>query len=68
MEYATARALEKHATRLRIEYLGLEVYSTNKRAIHVYEKMGFKKIGLYPNGVRYKGGYIDSLHMVKKLG
>ncbi len=61
------KELEKHAPRLRVEYLALEVYSNNDRAIHVYEKIGFHKIGAYPNGVKYNDKYIDSLHMVKRL-
>ena len=61
------KELDIHARRLGIEYLALEVYGINERAIHVYEKMGYKKIGAYPGGVKYKGDYVDSVHMVKKL-
>lgn len=61
------KELEKHASRLGVEYLALEVFNINDRAIHVYEKVGYRKIGAYPSGVKYKGGYVDSVHMVKKL-
>ena len=61
------KEIEKHAPRLGIEYLALEVIGTNERAIHVYEKIGYKPIGAYPNGVKYKGDYVDSVHMVKKI-
>ncbi len=61
------RELEEHAPRLGVEYLALEVYAINDRAIHVYEKMGYRRIGAYPGGVKYKGEYVDSVHMVKKL-
>jgi RimJ/RimL family protein N-acetyltransferase len=61
------KELEKHAPRLGVEYMALEVYSINDRAIHVYEKVGYGKIGSYPSGVKYKGEYVDSVHMVKKL-
>jgi RimJ/RimL family protein N-acetyltransferase len=61
------KELETHARRLGVEYLALEVYGINQRAIHVYEKIGYRKIGAYPGGVKYKGEYVDSVHMVKKL-
>ena len=61
------KEIEKHAPRLRIEYLGLDVFSVNDRAIHVYEKLGYRKTGTYPDGVRYKGGYVDDVIMTKKL-
>jgi RimJ/RimL family protein N-acetyltransferase len=61
------KELEIHARRLGVEYLALEVYDINERAIHVYEKIGYSRIGAYPGGVKYKGDYVDSVHMVKKL-
>lgn len=61
------REIESHAPRLGIEYLALEVFGTNEHAIHVYEKIGYKRIGAYPDGVKYKGEYVDSVHMVKRL-
>ncbi len=61
------KELEKHANRLGIEYIALEVYGINQRASHVYEKMGYKKTGTYPDGIKYRGEYVDSVHMVKKL-
>lgn len=59
--------IEKHGSRLGIEWLALEVFGINDRAIHVYEKRGFNKTGIYPDGVKYKGEYVDSVHMVKKI-
>jgi RimJ/RimL family protein N-acetyltransferase len=61
------KELEKHAPRLGVEYLALEVYSINDRAVHVYEKTGYHRIGAYPGGVKYRDKYVDSLHMVKRL-
>ena len=61
------KELEVHARRLGIEYIALEVYGINERAIHVYEKTGYRKTGVYPNGINYKGKYVDGVQMVKKL-
>jgi RimJ/RimL family protein N-acetyltransferase len=61
------KEMEKHASRLGVEFIALEVFSINYNAIHVYEKLGYKKVGSYPDGVKYRGEYVDSLHMVKRL-
>ena len=60
--------LERHAPRLGVKTILLEVFADNSRAVHVYEKQGYKVTGSIPEGVYYKGEYMDSLYMVKKLG
>lgn len=52
---------------MKLKILTLEVYSTNKRAIHVYEKLGFKETGRIPKGLFRNGKYIDQVVMVKEL-
>ena len=42
-----------------IEIINLEVRSDNFRAIHVYEKFGFRKIGTAPAYFKIGGSYID---------
>lgn len=44
----------------------LEAFAENKRALHVYEKMGFKKVGYLPKDVYHKGKYMDSVIMAKE--
>ncbi len=61
------KEIEIHAPRLGIEFLALEVFGINERAIHVYEKIGYQRVGAYPGGVKYQGEYVDSVHMVKKI-
>ena len=61
------REAEAQAKNLGVERLILEVFSVNDRAIHVYEKMGFRRIGAIPGGVKYRGGYVDSVYMFKEL-
>ncbi len=61
------REAEAQAKSLGVELLILEVFSINDRAIHVYKKMGFRRMGSIPRGVRYKGERIDSLCMLKEL-
>ena len=49
------------------EIMELDVYSSNERAIHLYEKLGFRKCGTLENAVKYKdGSYTDLILMQKK--
>ncbi|MBN2335596.1 GNAT family N-acetyltransferase [Candidatus Bathyarchaeota archaeon] len=61
------REVERHVAALGLEKIMLEVFAINDRAIHVYEKMGYVEVGRVPGEVKYRGGYVDSLIMVKEL-
>ena len=61
------REAERHAVAMGLGSLLLEVFSINERAIHVYEKMGYRKIGAIPGGVKYRGGYVDAVSMYKRI-
>lgn len=40
----------------------------NAKAIAMYEKLGFKKYGTFPDSMKYvDGSYMDSYWMMKKL-
>jgi len=45
----------------------LSAFSTNGRAIHVYEKVGFVETGRIPNGLFKNGKYIDRIIMTKEI-
>ena len=47
--------------------LELSCYENNPRALHVYEKLGFQRIGVLPNGVAWKGGYVGEVKMYLTL-
>lgn len=53
--------------KLNIKIVMLDVYNRNKKAIHIYEKCGFKKIGKIRKGVNHYGKYLDDVLMVKYL-
>ena len=61
------KSLISQAKTMNLKILTLEVYSTNKRAIHVYEKLGFKETGRIPKGLFRNEKYIDQVIMVKEL-
>ena len=61
------REAERHAGRLGIEKIMLEVFAINNRAIHVYEKMGYRVVGCVPGEVKYRGEYVDGRYMLKDI-
>ena len=58
---------EVQAKDLGIEVITLEVFATNKRAIHVYERAGYNTVGRIPRGARMPIGYVDVLLMAKEI-
>jgi ribosomal protein S18 acetylase RimI-like enzyme len=56
---------EKNLPNLRI--VTLEVFANNPIAQEMYKKFGFQEFGKLPEGIVYKGGYVDRLYMYKKV-
>jgi RimJ/RimL family protein N-acetyltransferase len=50
-----------------LKVLTLNVFATNKRAFHVYEKVGFVQTGRIPKKFFKDGEYIDEIIMTKML-
>ena len=51
-----------------LEQIDLEVNADNKRAISLYERMGFEIMGTFPNYTKYEdGSYADTYWMLKRL-
>jgi len=58
------KTLIEIAKKRGLEILQLSVYSTNKRAAHVYQKCGFKQAGRLKNGIKFLDGtYADEIIM-----
>ena len=58
----------QEAKKMGYEQAELEVIADNVNAIALYEKMGFKKYGTFPNSVKYSDGrYADAEFMMKTL-
>lgn len=51
--------LISHARGNGIEIINLEVRSDNRRALHLYEKYGFRHIGTSPAFLKIGGAYVD---------
>jgi ribosomal protein S18 acetylase RimI-like enzyme len=61
------QTMVKEAKRVGLKILVLSVFATNKRAIHVYEKLGFEQTGLVPKKHFKQGKYVDEIAMAKPL-
>lgn len=57
----------REALRLGVWLLELQVFQTNVGAIHLYEKLGFKRVGVVPNKILRKGRFIDEVQMFADL-
>ena len=57
----------EYAKEHTIELINLEVRSDNRRAIQMYEKFGFRKIGTFPAYFKIDGEYYDFDLMVLDL-
>jgi len=61
------KVLVSQAEKMDLKMLTLSVFSTNERAKHVYERVGFKETGRIPNKFLKNGKFIDEIIMVKQL-
>ncbi len=56
------------AEKLHVQLIDLTTYSNNQPAIRMYEKLGFQRAGIIPKAVQYENGFVDLIHMYRRLG
>jgi RimJ/RimL family protein N-acetyltransferase len=61
------KVLINESRRAGLKIIVLDVFATNSRARHVYEKVGFREVGKIPKGISKDGGYIDLVRMALEL-
>jgi RimJ/RimL family protein N-acetyltransferase len=61
------KTLVKQAQGMGLKVLTLTAFASNKRAIHIYEKVGFVQTGRVPKKHFKEGQYIDEIIMTKLL-
>ena len=61
------RTLVEQAVALGLKVLTLQVFATNERAVHVYEKVGFIQTGKVPKKHFREGQYVDEVIMTKLI-
>ena len=64
---AMMRVLVEQAQEMGLKVLTLTAFASNKRAIHVYEKVGVVQTGLIPKKLLKQGKYIDEVIMTKLM-
>lgn len=65
--YALARKIFALVRKRGVSILRLRVFSTNRRAIRFYKKLGFRKIAVLRREIRTGRRYIDAYLMEKKI-
>lgn len=61
------KVMIEDARRWGLKLVILDAFATNKRAIHVYEKTGFRIVGQIPKVFLREERYIDEVRMVNEL-
>ena len=61
---AVMKVMIDDARRWGIKIVVLDVFATNKRAIHVYEKTGFRIVGQVPKAFLREEKFVDEVRMV----
>lgn len=61
------KALIEEASLAGIRLVTLSCFETNAQALHVYEKLGFKKAGVIPGAIAYKGARVGEVKLYLPL-
>lgn len=61
------KTMIEQARTLGLKVLTLQAFATNKRAIHVYENVGFVETGRIPKKFFKENQYIDEVIMTKLI-
>jgi ribosomal protein S18 acetylase RimI-like enzyme len=65
--YEMMKTLMRESRRAGLKSLQLEVFANNARAIHVYEKAGFRQAGRIPRKIHRGSLYFDIILMTAEL-
>lgn len=61
------KILLREARKIGLKNVEVEFLSTNKAAVHTYQRAGFIEVGRIPGKVRRKGKLVDSVIMARKI-
>lgn len=60
-------ALIDEAKKIGVRIIVLTSFEMNTQAVHVYEKLGFKRVGTVPGAIAYKDKFVPELYMYLTL-
>jgi len=60
-------ALIAEARKHRLKLITLTCMEGNDRALHLYEKAGFKRAGIIPKALRFRGRYVGEVMLYRAL-
>ena len=55
------------AKKAGLKLLTISCFENNTQACYLYQKLGFKKAGTYPNAIKWKDGYVGEVHFYLPL-
>lgn len=61
------KSLISEAKSHKLRLLELTCFENNTAALHMYEKVGFKKAGVVPGAIKWKDEFVGSVHMYLPL-
>ena len=65
--YEMLRTLVEESRKAGLKTIELEVFATNSRAFHLYEKVGFRQVGLIPKKIFRNDRFTDIILMSIEL-
>lgn len=64
-KYLMTETIKLAKKELKLKFIKLSVFSTNKPAIEFYKKYGFKTVAIIPKQIKYGGKLVDEIIMLK---
>ena len=61
------QALIDTAQQMKVKIVKMDAFATNKRALNLYKKFGFKQAARIPRLIKLKGKLVDNIILIREL-